>query len=98
MSVGEPKKLNSGSLEGPPHKMLSCLQQIATVQRPEELFQITQSGLFSSDPKLLTAFVEKPLGKCTGLSVADKAYGENMQAFPARVLWEPQNDRAVGEW
>lgn len=98
MSVGEPKKLNSGSLEGPRHKMLSCLQPIATGHRPEELFQITQSGLFSSDPKLLTAFVEKPLGKWTGLSVADKAYGENVQAFPARVLWEPQNDRAVGEW
>lgn len=87
MSVAKPKKVDLVGLEGPPHKMLSCLQPIATGQRPEELFQIIQSELFSSDSKLLTAFVGKPLGKWTGLSVADKAYGENVQAFPARLLW-----------
>lgn len=52
MSVGEPKKMDSAGLEGPLHKMLSCLQPVATGQRPEEVFQITQSGLFSSDSKL----------------------------------------------
>lgn len=85
MSVAEPKKVDSAGLEGPPHKMLSCLQPMATGQGPE-LFQITQSELFRSDSKLSTAFVGKPLGKWAGLSVADKAYGGNVQAFPARLL------------
>lgn len=87
MSVAELKKVDSAGLEGPPDKMLSCLQPMATGQRPEELFQITQSELFRSDSKLSIAFVGKPLGKWTGLSVADKAYGENVQAFPAQLLW-----------
>lgn len=63
MSVAEPKKVDSAGLEGPPDEIRSCLQPMATGQRPEELFQITQSELFRSDSKLSTAFVEKPLGK-----------------------------------